>query len=221
MGFGLAGFYAIFCLATISVAIEPGPVQLRLAKETALYGRLNGLALNVGTQLANIPTLLLVVFGLSYIVEAGTLVLDILRWLGIAYLVWGIVSLLRREPPLDGSDGAVEKGALPQKRSVRPIWKSMRTGYVMQMLNPAPWGFFAAFLPIWVRPELAMSTSLQLGSLAGALLAIFFLCDVVFVLTAAKMKSVLGNKRFAVKCLKWLGASWLGILACRLALDRH
>lgn len=221
MELGLFAFYSIFVAATISVAIEPGPVQVRLAKETALFGRKNGIWLNLGTQTANLQTLAVVVCGLSFLVEVHSVFLDLLRWLGIAYLAWGAISLVRSRVGTDEANQNSGKGFDTTILASRPLLASFRQGYLMQSLNPIPWGFFAAYLPIWLRHDLQVVLVWQLVMLSGALLVVFFACDCVFVLLVARVKRSLVRSPFFAQLFKWIGATWLGVLACRLVFDRQ
>ncbi len=146
MDFGLVLFYCLFFAATFSVAVEPGPVQIRLARETILHGRVNGFAMNLGTQFANLPTLMVVVFGLSYLIDFWSGALEALRWIGVAYLVWSAISLVRRKTARDAASSADDNP--PVSCESRSFFASFRSGYALQVFNPIPWGFFPAYLPL-------------------------------------------------------------------------
>lgn len=169
--------------------------------------------------MANIPSLVLVVLGLNYILSTAAHLLDILRMIGVAYLLWGALSLVRSSAKKTGDTmGTLAVSAeLPR----RPLWRSFGRGYLMQMMNPLPLGFFAAYLPIWIRPEADISVSLQLTGLAAGLLGIFFLCDLVFVLCVKRVQHVMSGSKWFSRTIKWISASWLGLLAWRLASEKN
>jgi threonine/homoserine/homoserine lactone efflux protein len=94
--------------------------------------------------------------GLSAIMQAGAVVFEVVRWAGVAYLVFMGVSMIR------------DAGAVPLDDENAPIARMpivVRRGILLNVLNPKLTMFFFAFLPQFLdaSPGLLDSELIWLG----------------------------------------------------------
>jgi threonine/homoserine/homoserine lactone efflux protein len=77
-----------FLLFAVVAAITPGPSNLILTSTGAAVGVLRGLPALVGQAVGMGIMMFLVAFGLGSIVVGNQLIIQALRWCGIAFLLW-------------------------------------------------------------------------------------------------------------------------------------
>lgn len=148
---------------------------------------------------------LLLAFGLASLVLAvSATAFAVLKWAGVAYLIYlGLTAL--RAPP----------GGLPAAPAQAPAWRRvLRDGFWAALLNPKTTLFFAAFLPQFIDPAApALAQSLALG---GAFVAIAACTDTVYVLLAQRVAAALQDLPHAATLVRRAQAAvyfGLGLLA--------
>jgi threonine/homoserine/homoserine lactone efflux protein len=145
-----------FLLASLALALMPGPGMLYIATRTLAQGRRAGLASVAGVAMGNFANAALAAVGLAALLAAWPAALTALRWVGGLYLIWLGVSAWRRQP--DAPPAAARN--------------ALRQGLWVALLNPKTTLFFAAFLPPYLDPARpALAQSLQLGALFVAIAA--------------------------------------------------
>jgi threonine/homoserine/homoserine lactone efflux protein len=150
--------------------------------------------------------------GLSGLMQAGAAAFEVVRWLGVAYLVYMGVSLLRDR-------GALAVGAQPDGPG-EAASVVVRRGILVNLLNPKLTVFFFAFLPQFLDspPGLLDPRLVGLG-------AVFMLATlVVFVAyawaSAAVRERVLGTPALLRWVQRSLGALVIGFAARLATADR-
>jgi threonine/homoserine/homoserine lactone efflux protein len=130
-----------------------------------------------GIEAADLTHMLAAVLGVSTLLAASELGYDLIRYAGAAYLIGlGIFKLLQSTSPANEAPLAA--------RHQRLFWQ----GYLVQILNPKPALFFAAFLPQFIDP--AGSVAVQLVVLGIVYLVVAIASDFAYVLLAG----VLGGR---------------------------
>ncbi|HYQ62058.1 LysE family translocator [Actinophytocola sp.] len=133
----------LFVAATMALLIVPGPAVVYIVTRTVAQGRAAGLLSVLGVHVGSIVYVLLTSLGMSALLLASPTVFQIVKWLGVAYLVWlGIQKLRARR----ADDGTV---AEPPPMSNARIFAQ---GVLVNVLNPKTLVFFVAFLPQFVDP---------------------------------------------------------------------
>jgi threonine/homoserine/homoserine lactone efflux protein len=163
-----------FVLASLVLAVTPGPGVLYIVARTAAQGRRAGLASVAGVAAGNLGNAMGAALGLSALFAVSATAFAVVKWAGAVYLIWLGVQALRR-PPTAGPSGRFEP-----LRLVR-IW---RDGFVVALLNPKTALFFAAFLPQFIDP--ATPTAPQAVLLGGLFVLIAALTDCGYVLLAGR-----------------------------------
>ncbi|MGE3364183.1 MAG: LysE family translocator [Rhizobiaceae bacterium] len=130
-----------FAIATVIIAITPGPDMTLFVGRALSEGRAAGFACMTGALFGCLIHTLLVVVGLSALIVASPEAFLALKIFGAGYLVWLAYRALRH-----GS--AFSPDATP--RQPKPLWKNWLTGLGVNLLNPKIILFFMTFLPQFV-----------------------------------------------------------------------
>ena len=136
--------YGLFVAAALLLLIVPGPAVLYVVARSVEGGRLAGLVSVLGVELGTLTHVAFATAGLSAIVASSATAFGVVKWLGVAYLVWlGLQRLLFRE------GGGEAPAAEREGRLARVFAQSV----LVQVLNPKVALFFLAFLPQFVDPS--------------------------------------------------------------------
>ncbi len=162
---------AAFLVASLILAVTPGPGVFYIVTRSISHGRRAGLASVAGVALGNLGSAVGASVGLATLFALSSLAFQTVRYAGAAYLVWLGIRALRAPP--------VRHGKLDGSRPGRIF----RDGLVVALLNPKTALFFSAFLPQFMDPR--ASTVLQ-GVLLGAIFVLIASCtDTVYALAAS------------------------------------
>jgi threonine/homoserine/homoserine lactone efflux protein len=172
--------YFAFVAASVALALMPGPNVALIVANSVAYGPRYGFITVAGTSSAMVPQLTVVTLGLSAVLSFMAEWFEVLRWAGVAYLVYlGIQAW--RTPPLDLSTN-------PQPKSARAIYLR---GVLVSLTNPKTLLFFGAFLPQFVDPKSDATSQLALLSLTFLIIAASI--DICWALLASKARATLAK----------------------------
>ena len=132
---------AQFALATLIIAITPGPDMTLFVGRTLSQGRAAGLACMAGAMSGILVHTLLVSLGLSALIVASPQAFLALKIFGAGYLIWLAVQAIRK-----GAAFSPEKTS-GARRSLAGNWAM---GLAINLLNPKIVLFFMTFLPQFV-----------------------------------------------------------------------
>jgi threonine/homoserine/homoserine lactone efflux protein len=96
--------------------------------------------------------------GISAIVAASATLFAVIKWIGVAYLLWLGIQALRSSGPLSALGHPDTPG-----RQVRSVAQRFRQGLLTNALNPKVMLFFLAFLPQFVDLQRGAAVIWQLG----------------------------------------------------------
>lgn len=196
-------FYA-FLIATLVLALTPGPGVVFIVARTLAQGRAAGLSSVAGVALGNLANAIGASIGLAALFAASSLAFTVVRWAGAAYLVWLGIQALRR--PASAAGGAPPVAAEPRKL--------FRDGFFVALLNPKTTLFFAAFIPQFLNPE--GSQAAQALTLSILFVAVAAVTDSGYALLAGWMKPLL---RGTASHGRWVSASIYFALGLYAALS--
>jgi threonine/homoserine/homoserine lactone efflux protein len=170
--------YLAFVAASVALALVPGPNVAVIVANAVTYGPRFGLLTVAGTSSAMIPQLAVTALGLSAVLSFMAEWFEVLRWIGVAYLIYlGIQAW--RAPVADLGQ------APPQPKSPHAIyWR----GVLVSLTNPKTLLFFGAFLPQFVDPKGNAVSQLALLSLTFFVIAAAI--DVGWALLAGRARGV-------------------------------
>lgn len=181
---------AFSLVAFIGIA-TPGPTVLLALTNGSRFGMRRACFGMVGAVLSDFVLIGAVALGLGALLAASEFWFTVVKWVGVAYLAFLGVMLLRSRGTLDVSLRAGGEDGAGSARSL--LLKS----FLVAVTNPKGYLFFSAFLPQFINP--AAPQSQQYLILALVFAGIDFL--VMFGYAA------LGSQ--AVRMLRTSGALWL------------
>ena len=121
-------------------ATPPDTSQLLIISNTLRHGLRRSLATVVGDLSANSVQMTLAAFGLTAVVAANANALWVVKWAGVAYLIWIGLRLILSKGQSDAPDAA-PRGAL------------FRQGFLTSSANPYAVVFFGALFPQFIDPN--------------------------------------------------------------------
>lgn len=174
--------FSAFLLASLVLAVTPGPVVIYVVTRSLVQGRRSGLVSVAGVALGNLGNALAASVGLAALFAISSIAFSVIKYAGALYLVYLGVQMLRASP--------VENSiAISATVSLKRVF---RDGFVVALLNPKTTVFFAAFLPQFLSAGAPpMVQGMALGSL---FVAIATITDSAYALAAGAAASALrGN----------------------------
>jgi threonine/homoserine/homoserine lactone efflux protein len=197
-----------FLITSLVVVLIPGTGVIYTVSSSIGGGRRRGLFAALGCTLGIVPHMLAAMLGLSGIMQAGSVVFEVVRWAGVAYLVFMGFSMIR------------EAGALPLEDGNAPVDSAgliVRRGILLNVLNPKLTLFFFAFLPQFLdaSPGLLDARLMWLG---GVFMLMTLAVFAVYALASAAFRELVLAAPLARRWVeRALGAFLIGF-AARLAL---
>lgn len=190
-----------FVPAALALNLTPGADMMFCLGQGLRSGAKAAWAASAGIALGGMVHLLLAGAGLSALLTSWPVAFDVIRWVGVAYLLWLAFQALRRPIP---------SLQAPPPRAVN----AFRAGLIVNLTNPKVILFVLAFIPQFVQPE------------AGPVLFQFIVFGVVLSLGGLAINGLLGmgagslGQKLAQgsRLLDILTASIFAALAVRLAI---
>ncbi|MEV4115261.1 LysE family translocator [Nonomuraea sp. NPDC049695] len=137
----IAGSVWSFAAVVALLTLTPGLDTALILRTSVLAGRRPAWGVTLGIQLGTLTWGVVTAAGLSALLSASRLGYEILRWAGVAYLVWmGLRMILARQPEHDEPEQAVR------------FMGGFTRGLVTNLLNPKVGAFYVAVLPQFI-PE--------------------------------------------------------------------
>lgn len=167
------GTIATFAWTALLVELTPGPNMTTLAVLSAREGRRAGIAAVAGVALGLLVVGLAAALGIAAVVAQSRWLYEVLRWGGVAYLLW---------LAWEGWHGEGDVSPDPLESTKRDM-HYFRQGFITNMLNPKAAVFYLSILPNFIdagRSVLAQTITLTVAYVAIATtihLAIVALAD--------------------------------------------
>jgi len=174
---------AAFLLACVILALAPGPDNIFVLTQSALYGKASGLWVTLGLCTGMIVHTAAVALGVAVIFQASAAAFTVLKLAGAAYLLYLAWQAFQ------ASAARVESG----EANRLAFGRLYRRGIIMNVTNPKVSVFFLAFLPQFTDPGRG-SVPMQLISLG-----VLFIMVTVFIFS--------GIALLAGKLGEWLNRS--------------
>ncbi len=122
-------------------ATPPDTSQLLIISNSLRHGLRKSMATVAGDLSANAIQMTLAAFGLTAVIAANADALWVVKWLGVAYLLWIGLRLMLSKPSTLSADPA-------------PGGRLFRQGFVTSSANPYAVVFFGALFPQFIDPAL-------------------------------------------------------------------
>lgn len=190
-----------FLLTSLLVVASPGIGAIYTIAAGLSRGARASVIAAFACTLGIIPHMLAAITGLAAILHTSALAFQVLKYLGVAYLLYMAWMTLKEDGPL-----RVESSATATRQSA---WEVVKTGVLVNVLNPKLSIFFFAFLPQFVRADESNAVGVMIG-LSGVFMAMTFAVFAVYGIFAAATRTYVLNRP---SVLKWLRRSFAGAFA--------
>ena len=161
----------LFALAALGLVLSPGPNMIYLISRSITQGRRAGLISLVGILVGFLVHIFLVSFGLTAVFLAIPMAYEVLRWLGIGYLLY-----LAWEAIKPGSISPFETKNLPHA----PDRKLFQMGFLTNALNPKTTIFVVSLFMQVVQPSTRVATQIGYGAFISAAHILWFALVALF-----------------------------------------
>lgn len=199
-----------FWITTFIVVASPGTGAVyTIATGLGRGGRASVLAAFACT-LGIIPHLAAAMMGLAALLHASALLFDLVKYAGVAYLLWMAWQILREK-------GAMRISGEDTERSARRV---IIDGIALNLLNPKLSIFFVAFLPQFMSKD-AMHPILEMLALSGVFMGMTFVIFALYGLFAAAMRDHVITRPAVMAWLRRGFAAAFVALGARLAMQER
>jgi threonine/homoserine/homoserine lactone efflux protein len=185
-----------FLLTTLVVVAMPGTGVVYTLAAALSRGRRASVVAAFGCTLGIVPHLLATVTGVAALLHASATAFQVLKYAGVAYLLYMAWATVRDKEAL-----VVEERAAPV--SARRV---IVRGVLINILNPKLTIFFFAFLPQFVSPGESHAVVRMVGLGGVFMLATFAVFAAYGVLAASVRSHVIGRPRV----MAWLRRGFAG-----------
>jgi len=201
-----------FLLTTLIVVLAPGTGVLYTLATGLAHGTRLSIAAALGCTLGIVPSLLAAITGLAAIMHTSALAFQVLKVLGVIYLLYMAWRTLRDSGAMAVNTG--DKADAPPRPSLSRV---VATGALINVLNPKLSVFFLAFLPQFLDPTGASAIS-QMLVLGGTFMLMTLVIFIGYGAGAAWLRRhVVGRP----SVMDWLRRTFAGafvLLGAKLAL---
>lgn len=171
--------FSAFLLASLVLAVTPGPGVCYIVTRSLVQGRRSGLVSVLGVAVGNLGNALAASVGLAALFALSSVAFSVVKYAGAFYLVYLGAQMFH-------SSRSDVTAFVP---SASPRGRVFRDGLVVALLNPKTTVFFAAFLPQFLSP--GAPPVLQSMSLGCIFVAIAAVTDSAYALAAGVAASAL------------------------------
>ena len=198
-----------FWLTTLVIVATPGTGALYTIAAGISRGTRASIIAAVGCTLGILPHMLAAITGLAALLHTSAVAFQVLKYAGVAYLLYLAYKTFRDRSPMNVEDAA-------------PIsaWKVIYQAVLINVLNPKLTIFFFAFLPQFVSTTDPNSVLTMLALSAMFMLVTFVVFAIYGVFAAAFRRHVISRPRVVTWMRRGFAATYM-VLAARLAVPER
>jgi len=200
----LSGFIA-YSGALALAAVIPGPQLVAIVAQALRGGHRPAVWITIGMVAGDVLYLAAVLAGLAYIAETFTALLTVIKWAGVAYLIWLAVQFWR---------SGITAEAEQTTRGARTGRSAFLAGILVTLGNPKSVLFYIAIVPTIVDlGTVTLGDCVVLLSLTAVILT---LVQLPFAFAGAKARGALQSPR-ALRLVNRGAALFMGGAAVTIA----
>lgn len=199
-----------FLLTSFIIVASPGTGAIYTISTGLTRGARASIIAAFGCTLGIVPHLAAAIAGLAVVLHSSALAFEVIKYLGVAYLLYMAWNSLREDGALSVQGGAGERSALAV----------IVHAVMINLLNPKLSLFFLAFLPQFVGGDQAQPVAAML-TLSAVFMAMTFVVFVLYGLFAARVRDRVISRP---EVMKWMRRSFAGAfvgLGVKLALTER
>lgn len=192
---------SIYAFALAVLVVTPGPVVVAVIAKTLGGGWRSAMPLSAGVAVCDIIWPLLAILGLSALVQTYGEIMEVLRYVGAAILIWMGWKLIA------GSRGALNEAPDPALLR-RNAWQGFAAGFLVNISNPKAILFFVGILPNLF--DVTALTGMDIAVILALSAAVPFLGNVAWALTAQWGRKFLTTDRAVRRLNQTSGTALIG-----------
>jgi threonine/homoserine/homoserine lactone efflux protein len=197
-----------FMAVTLVVVATPGTGVIFTLAAGLSRGARASLVAAIGCTLGIVPHMLAAMTGVAAIINASALAFETVKYLGVAYILYLAWTMWRDDHALELAGGSSDDGS---------AISIIRSGILVNLLNPKLTLFFVAFLPQFVKPN-HPDTLVQMATLSGVFMLVTLVVFAIYgILAASVRRRILERPRVLIGLRKSF-AALLVLLGLRLAV---
>lgn len=198
-----------FLVTALIVVLVPGTGVIYTLATALTRGRTAAIAAALGCTFGIVPAMLAAVLGLAALLHASALAFQMVKWAGVAFLLYLAWMTLKDRGPLK----------VQAEDTPRALWRIVLGGTALNILNPKLSIFFLAFLPQFLsgNPATATGEMLWLGAI---FMAMTFAVFVLYGLFAAAARTRVLESPSAMVWIRRVFAASFAALGLKLAMER-
>ncbi|WP_112480089.1 LysE family translocator [Vibrio variabilis] len=192
--------FEAFIVAITILTLTPGLDTALVIRNTTRGGFRDGAVTSLGICLGLFVHATFSALGISVVLTQSAELFSLVKGIGAAYLIWLGLSSLRSLK--HASSMAVEHSVVNKVSGKR----SLREGFLSNVLNPKTAVFYLAFLPQFINPEYSPFAQSMLMATIHFVIAMLWQCGLSGMLNSAK--SLLKSAKFT----RWMEATTGAVL---------
>ncbi len=195
-----------FIVTSLIVILVPGTGVIYTITTGLSSNKRNAILAAFGCTLGILPHILAAIFGLSAIMHASAQVMQIIKIIGILYLLYLGIGMIRSKNEI-----VIEEGS--KENPLKIIGKAI----LINLLNPKLTLFFLSFLPQFISHG-SVGVRTQMTVLSFIFMILTFLVFCLYGLLANMFKKLLSSPKVIKRIQQGFGAVLIGF-AGKLALE--
>ncbi|ATD27370.1 LysE family translocator [Vibrio cholerae] len=185
--------FETFLIAITILTLTPGLDTALVIRNTSRAGFADGCTTSLGICFGLFVHATFSAIGISAILAQSAELFQIVKMVGAAYLIWLGISSLRS---LMKTGQGIEVASLAHTQF--RLTRSLREGFLSNVLNPKTAVFYLAFLPQFINPDYSPLAQSLLMALIHFAIAMVWQCGLAGALSSAK--NLLKNASF----MRWM-----------------
>ncbi len=199
-----------FLLTSLIIVASPGTGAIYTIAAGLTRGAKASILAAFACTLGIVPHLIAAMAGLAALLHASALAFAIVKYAGVAYLLWMAWQTLKER-------GALSVEAAADERSARRV---LVDGLALNVLNPKLSIFFVAFLPQFIAAD-ETSPMARMLELSSVFMAMTFVVFALYGLFAAAMRDHVVSRPSVMAWLRRTFAAAFVALGAKLALTER
>lgn len=196
-----------FSIAVLPLVLIPGPDMLLCIAQGVSRGRSGVWRAVNGITLGYLAHGLLAAIGVATLIAASPALFETLRWVGIAYLSWLAIRMLR--------DALFVSKVQSVIATAKPL--SLSRGFLTSFLNPKGLFVYLSIIPQFI--DLNGNAGIQALALSVTNAALCYVVYTIMGLAAAKSSGAMTLSPLRTRIADGIGGTLIGGVAVKLATD--
>lgn len=181
----LASLMAIFSFAIVS----PGADLAMVMRQAIVHGRRQAIVTSFGIGTSLMFHVTYTILGLGLIISQSVYLFNIVKWFGVAYLIYiGVKSLRASKTDMTVTTTAGDEPRLSEQSA----FKAFTLGFAANALNPKPVFFFLSIFSTVVGAHTPIAIKFGYGLVMASCLIVWFIAVSMF-MTTPRMRAAFGR----------------------------